>query len=91
MELDWWPETVYAVLAYIVSGVLGWIVRGLRVKPEMRSLRQEIEKLKEQKAVSEAHDRLTDAQAEKTYEEAAELRRKRLRETGYGPGPYDGR
>ena len=41
--MDWQPEIVYAVLGAVVTGVLGWIVRGLRVKPQMKALERKIE------------------------------------------------
>ena len=41
--MDWQPEIVYAVLGAVVTGVLGWIVRGLRVKPQMKVLKMQEE------------------------------------------------
>ena len=87
--MDWQPEIVYAVLGAVVTGVLGWIVRGLRVKPQMKALerkiesgRKEVAALREQMATpSKADSMLKAAQAAKTREEVLKMQEEQRERT----------
>ena len=86
--MEWGSETVYAVLGAVVTGVLGWVVRGLSVKKQLQAQlevklaeeRKRIAKL-EQKltATSKADTALKVAQARKIHEKTLDARRRRER------------
>jgi len=67
--MEWEHEIVYAVVGFIVSGVLGWLIRGLSNKPEMQRLERRLDEAREErrKEVEDLRERIGSRHASQRY------------------------